>query len=160
MAQTIGVVIEINGDGQATVVAEKGQGCGSCSAVSQCQGGRASHSQQTPALNRAGAVVGDRVMLTVESGDILSRLALLYLVPVFGMLTGAFTGAFMYRGCGWNRWRLQRCLRSGGICPWICVLRCHFPDLVGDPAGHAGHHPNRQHQVCFLVYPPVGRMWL
>jgi sigma-E factor negative regulatory protein RseC len=98
MAQTIGWVIEINGNGQATVVAEKGQGCRGCSAVSQCHGGRSSHSQQTPALNRAGAVVGDRVMLTVESGDILTRLALLYLVPVIGMLTGAFAGAFLFGG--------------------------------------------------------------
>jgi positive regulator of sigma E activity len=48
-----------------------------------------------PALNRAGAMVGDRVTLTIESGVILSRMALLYLVPVVGMLAGAFTGTVM-----------------------------------------------------------------
>lgn len=98
MAQTIGFVVETGDDGRATVVAEKGQGCGSCSVVSQCHGGRAARTEKTPALNRVGAAVGDRVTLTVESGAILSRLAVLYLVPVFGMLTGAFTGAYMFDG--------------------------------------------------------------
>ena len=96
MAQTFGFVVETSDDGRATVVAEKGQGCGSCSAVSQCHGGRATRTERTPALNRAGAAVGDRVMLTVESSTILSRMALLYLLPVFGILAGAFTGAFMF----------------------------------------------------------------
>lgn len=98
MAQTFGFVLEIGEDGRATVVAEKGQGCGSCSAVSQCRGGRATRTERTPALNRAGAAVGDRVMLTVESSVLLSRMALLYLLPVFGILAGAFTGALMYGG--------------------------------------------------------------
>jgi len=98
MAQTIGFVVETGDDDRATVVAEKGQGCGSCSAVSQCHGGRAVRTEKTPAFNRVGAAVGDRVMLTVDSGAILSRMAVLYLVPVFGMLTGAFTGAFMFDG--------------------------------------------------------------
>jgi positive regulator of sigma E activity len=49
-------------------------------------------------LNRIGAAVGDRVTLTVDSGLLLSRLAVLYLVPVFGMLAGAFSGAFVSGG--------------------------------------------------------------
>ncbi|MBC2710043.1 MAG: SoxR reducing system RseC family protein [Desulfosarcina sp.] len=98
MAQTIGFVVETSDDGRATVVAVKGQGCGSCSAVSQCHGGRAASTEKIPAFNRVGAAVGDRVTLTVESGAILSRMAVLYLVPVFGMLTGAFMGAFMSGG--------------------------------------------------------------
>ncbi len=98
MAQTFGFVVETGNDGRAMVVAEKSQGCGSCSTVSQCHAGRAARTQKTPALNRIGAAVGDRVTLTVASGAILSRLAVLYLVPVFGMLTGAFTGAFIFDG--------------------------------------------------------------
>jgi sigma-E factor negative regulatory protein RseC len=98
MAQTIGFVIETGDDGRATVVAEKGQGCGSCSTASQCHGGRAARSEKTPAFNPIGAAVGDRVTLTVASGALLSRLAVLYLLPVFGLLAGAFTGAFMAGG--------------------------------------------------------------
>ncbi len=98
MAQTIGFVVETGDDGLATVVAEKDQGCGSCSSVAQCHGGRAARTEKTPALNRVGAAVGDRVMISVESGAILSRMALLYLVPVVGMLSGAFTGAFLFDG--------------------------------------------------------------
>jgi sigma-E factor negative regulatory protein RseC len=98
MAQTIGFVVETGNDGQAVVVAEKNQGCGSCSAVSQCHGGQAARTQKMPALNRVGATVGDRVTLTVASGALLSRMAVLYLVPVFGMLAGAFAGAFLFGG--------------------------------------------------------------
>jgi sigma-E factor negative regulatory protein RseC len=98
MAQTIGFVVETGNDGRATVVAEKGQGCSSCSTVSQCHGGRAARTEKTPAFNPIGAAVGDRVTLTVASGALLSRMAVLYLVPVFGMLAGAFTGAFMVGG--------------------------------------------------------------
>jgi sigma-E factor negative regulatory protein RseC len=98
MAQTFGVVVALGEDGRATVVAEKSQGCGSCSAVSQCHGRGAARPEKTPALNRIGAAVGDRVMLTVQSGAILSRMAVLYLVPVFGMLIGAITGVFMDGG--------------------------------------------------------------
>lgn len=94
MAQTIGYVTAIEKDGSATVTAEKGQGCSSCGAASQCHGGRTAGKLETKALNRAGARVGDRVSLTVASGTILSRMAVLYLLPVFGMLSGAFVGEF------------------------------------------------------------------
>ena len=92
MAQTIGFVVETQDDGWATVVAEKGQGCGSCTAVSACHTGRAGDARKTRALNRVGAAVGDRVTLTVASSVLLSRLALLYLLPVAAMLIGAFVG--------------------------------------------------------------------
>ena len=98
MAQTIGFVVETGSDGRATVVAEKGQGCGSCSTASQCHGGHTARTEKMPVFNPIGATVGDRVMLTVASGTLLARMAVLYLVPVFGMLTGAFTGAFMDGG--------------------------------------------------------------
>lgn len=98
MAQTIGFVVETGNNGRATVVAEKGQGCGSCSSVSHCHGGQAARSQKTPAFNPIGAAVGDRVTLTVASGALLARMAVLYLVPVFGMLAGAFTGALTAAG--------------------------------------------------------------
>lgn len=98
MAQTFGVVVETGDNGLATVVAEKDRGCGSCSVVAQCHGGRSANAERTPAFNRVGAMVGDRVTLTIASGTILSRLAVLYLVPVFGLLCGAFTGSFMFDG--------------------------------------------------------------
>ena len=93
MAQTIGYVIESRNDGWAVVVAEKGQGCSSCGAVAHCHGGRDAPVHQTPALNPIGAQVGDRVLLSIESGTLLLRLALLYLLPVALMLMGAFWGA-------------------------------------------------------------------
>ncbi|WP_419656899.1 positive regulator of sigma E, RseC/MucC [Desulfosarcina variabilis str. Montpellier] len=92
MAQTIGRVVETPNNEWALVVAEKDQGCASCGAVTHCHGGRPAPVRQTSALNPIGAEVGDRVLLTVESGKLLSRLALLYLLPVAMMLIGAFWG--------------------------------------------------------------------
>jgi len=95
MAQTIAIVTSTGKDGRATVVAEKGQGCGSCGTVSHCYRGQAGRTEETMAFNRAGAKVGDRVSLSVQSGSILSRMAVLYLIPVVGMLGGAFIGELM-----------------------------------------------------------------
>ena len=100
MAQTVAYVVQHQGDGLALVVAEKGQGCSSCGAAVSCHGGRAAAARQTPALNRIGAKVGDRVVLTVASGTLLSRLALLYLLPVALLMTGAFWGAALDGGRG------------------------------------------------------------
>jgi len=93
MAQIIGRVVETNRAGRAVVVAEKSQGCNSCGAVSHCHGARPAPEHQTTVLNPIGAHVGDRVLLSLASGTLLSRLALLYLLPVATMLMGAFWGA-------------------------------------------------------------------
>jgi hypothetical protein len=58
MAQTIAIVTSTGKDGSATVVAEKGQGCGSCGTVSHCYRGQAGRTEETTALNRAGAKQG------------------------------------------------------------------------------------------------------
>ena len=98
MAQTIGRVVGTPDDEWALVVAEKGHGCASCGSVTHCHGGRAAPVRETSALNPIGAEVGDRVLLTVESGTLLTRLALLYLLPVAMMLVGAFWGAAVSGG--------------------------------------------------------------
>lgn len=93
MAQTIGRLVATPDDQWALVVAEKEHGCANCGAVTHCHGGRAAPVRETSALNPIGAEVGDRVLLTVESGKLLSRLALLYLLPVAMLLMGAYWGA-------------------------------------------------------------------
>ena len=100
MAQTIGRVVATPNDDWALVVAEKGQGCVNCGAVTDCHGGRPAPVRETSALNPVGAKVGDRVVLMVESGTLLSRLALLYLLPVATLLMGAFWGATVSSNAG------------------------------------------------------------
>lgn len=97
MAQTIGWVVEIKDGGRATVVAENSQASGGCGAACQCRDRRPA-APAMPAINQAGAVAGDRVMLTIASQTLLARMAVLYLVPVLGMLVGAFTGAALSGG--------------------------------------------------------------
>ncbi|MFO7644320.1 MAG: SoxR reducing system RseC family protein [Desulfosarcina sp.] len=97
MAQTIGWVVEIKDGDRATVVAENSQASGGCGAACQCRDRRPA-GPGLPAINQAGAVAGDRVMLTIASQTLLARMAVLYLVPVLGMLVGAFTGAALSGG--------------------------------------------------------------
>jgi sigma-E factor negative regulatory protein RseC len=115
MAQTIAIVTSTGKNRHATVVAEKGQGCGSCGTVSHCYRGQSGKTEETTALNRAGAQVGDRVSLSVQSGTILSRMAVLYLLPVAGMLVGAFIGEFMFTEPNGNKGAHSIFLGLGGF---------------------------------------------
>jgi sigma-E factor negative regulatory protein RseC len=44
------------------------------------------------AINRAGAGVGDLVSIHLSSGTIMKSAAILYLIPVAGLILGAFLG--------------------------------------------------------------------
>jgi len=44
------------------------------------------------AINRAGAGVGDLVSIHLSSGTIMKSAAILYLIPVVGLISGAFMG--------------------------------------------------------------------
>ena len=160
MAQTIGVVVETRDDGRATVVAEKGQGCGSCGSVAGCHGGRAGSAQKTQVLNRIGAAVGG-------SGDPYRGLRSPP-VPHGGALPGPcvrhagrrLLGCLRVRGRGWIEQWPQHRFWPGGICPRVGDFRCRLPNLVVRPSGVAGHHPNRQHPVDLRGFPFIGRLWL
>ena len=61
--------------------------CGSCRVSF------GSNSEMTiKAINRAGAGVGDLVSMHLSSGTIMKSAAILYLIPVAGLISGAFMG--------------------------------------------------------------------
>jgi sigma-E factor negative regulatory protein RseC len=49
------------------------------------------------ALNRAGAGVGDLVLVSLSSPTVLKSAALFYMIPLVGLLSGAVTGAALNR---------------------------------------------------------------
>lgn len=93
MAQTTGIVIRTTTPGKVDVVASKQGGCGSCSSAKSCHTSRAANKMTTAAINPVGAEPGDIVAINVGTGSLLRGMAVIYLLPVLGLLAGAIIGA-------------------------------------------------------------------
>ena len=92
MARTTGIVIRTFPDSKADVVADKQGNCAACSSAHSCQASHAPKKMTTTVINPIGAEPGDLVAIDVNTGRLLKGLALIYLPPVFGLLTGAIVG--------------------------------------------------------------------
>jgi sigma-E factor negative regulatory protein RseC len=90
MAQEKGLVTGTTEDGWAQVETDRndaGSHCTSCRVSFGC------NTEMTiNAINRAGAEVGDLVSMHLSSGTIMKSAAILYLIPVVGLISGAFLG--------------------------------------------------------------------
>lgn len=80
-------------------MAERAATCGGCASVSGCAtGSLATHARinmmAVRALNRCGAKVGDRVIVTMPEGNVLHLSLHVYAVPLAGLLAGAFIAAW------------------------------------------------------------------
>ena len=90
MAQEKGLVTSITEDGWAQVETDRNDACSHCGS---CRVSFGSNSEMTiKAINRAGAGVGDLVSMHLSSGTIMKSAAILYLIPVAGLISGAFMG--------------------------------------------------------------------
>ncbi len=92
MANTTGIVIRVTADGKAAVVANKQGDCGSCSSSHSCHTSKAVKKMTTAAMNPVGAEPGDIVAIDVSTGQLLKGMAVIYLLPVMGLLVGAIFG--------------------------------------------------------------------
>jgi len=93
MAQEQGVVASIREDGWAKVVTERKDARGDCAALHCCASFGSSSEMVIKALNRAGAGVGDLVSIALSSGTVVKGAAILYLIPLAGLMSGAVMGA-------------------------------------------------------------------
>lgn len=97
MAQEQGFVTSIREDGWAEVVAERKDACDDCGAKHCCVSFGSSSEMVIKALNRAGAKVGDLVSITLSSGTVLKGAAVLYLIPLAGLMSGVLIGAGLHQ---------------------------------------------------------------
>lgn len=95
MAQTRGRVIGTDPNGWAEVLAEGNRSCGHCGTSSGCCSGGSRRRVTAKVLNRIDARSGDTVLISLETGRVLKNAALIYLIPVAGLMTGAVTGDYM-----------------------------------------------------------------
>ena len=90
MAQEKGLVTSITEDGWAEVETDRNDASSHCSS---CHVSFGCNSEMTiKAINRAGAGVGDLVSIHLSSRTIMKSAAILYLIPVVGLISGAFLG--------------------------------------------------------------------
>jgi sigma-E factor negative regulatory protein RseC len=89
MAEELGTVESITDDGWARVVTDRKDACAGCGASHCCTSFGSNSEMVVKALNRAGARVGDLVSITLSSGMVVKGAAILYLIPVLGLVIGA-----------------------------------------------------------------------
>ena len=100
MPENIGVVIKTEPNGTAQVLLDRKSACGGCQSTgSGCHSCLAStNKMQSRVINAAGANIGDVVKIQLSFGSLSAGAAILYLLPVVGMLCGAFAGPWL---AGW-----------------------------------------------------------
>ena len=92
MATEEGVVTKIESTATAWVKTTKSGACKSCSARSSCHSLGGGEETEVEAINRAGARVGQKVVLSFDTSPLLKATFLLYVLPIIAMIVGAFVG--------------------------------------------------------------------
>lgn len=95
MAHTRGLVIKIKEGGIAQVVTDRKNACGGCGSAHSCHSCLSNSKMMTEALNSAGAKEGDLVDINLNSGLVLKGAAIMYLIPIAGIMMGAIIGSFI-----------------------------------------------------------------
>ncbi len=94
MATEEGVVIRIGSFNPPTawVKTTRSDACKSCSARHSCNADNGGKEMEVEAINSAGAKVGDRIVLSIQTSSLLKATFLIYIFPILAMLVGAFWG--------------------------------------------------------------------
>jgi len=94
MATEEGVVFKIDSE-TAWVKTTKTSACKACAARSSCHSLGGGKEMEVEAINRAGAKVGQKVVISFDTSPLLKATFLLYVFPIIAMVIGAFIGQKM-----------------------------------------------------------------
>lgn len=96
MGEHIGIVIKTESGTYAQVVTDRKGACGGCqSTPGGCRSCLVSAKMVSRVANPVGAKAGDLVKIHLSSANLLTGAAILYLLPILGLMIGAFTGAWV-----------------------------------------------------------------
>jgi sigma-E factor negative regulatory protein RseC len=118
MAEHIGIVIKTEPNNFAQVLTDRKGACGGCqSTPHSCQSCLASAKMESRVANPLGAEPGDLVKVFLSSSNLYTGAAILYLLPILGLLLGAFIGIWASTTLG-----LSKSLGSiGGAAAGLCL---------------------------------------
>ena len=95
MAEHIGIVIKKESNRYAQVVTDRKGACGGCESTPHgCHSCLANGKMESRVANPVGAEPGDVVKIRLSSGNLYTGAAVLYLLPILGLVLGAFTGVW------------------------------------------------------------------
>ena len=97
MIETRAIIIRLEGI-EALVESMQGGGCGNCDSTNGCGSGKLNRlfggkARRFRVDNEANAPVGTIVLVTLAEGVLLRSALLMYMLPLFLLLTGAMFGA-------------------------------------------------------------------
>ena len=98
MAQEKGLIVRIDDKGWAEVVTQRRDTCGGCHSGHCCTAFAGSSKMLIKAANRVGAGEGDLVSIDLVSGGVIRISAILYIIPVLGLIFGAVLGSALDPG--------------------------------------------------------------
>ena len=91
MATEEGIVLKTIAT-SAVVKTVKSGACKGCSSRGSCHSMGENNEMEVDAINEAGAKVGDRIVLNLETGPLLKVTFLLYVFPIILLIIGAAIG--------------------------------------------------------------------
>jgi sigma-E factor negative regulatory protein RseC len=100
MAQKKGSVRSVSKEGWAMVVTEKGDACNNCESSQFCHSLADCSRIETRVINRASAVVGDRVIISLDSSSVFKSAMILYILPTLSLFIGAIGGSGFHKYLG------------------------------------------------------------
>jgi len=92
MIEEYGTVVELKGKQIAVVLCRRHSACDHCPSSGACQLDNDSESMLVEAFNPIGAEISDRVKVAASTKHFLQSSFMLYIVPIIGLLIGAFIG--------------------------------------------------------------------
>lgn len=92
MIEEFGTIVELKGKQVAVVLCQRHSACEHCPSSGACQMGDDSKSMLVEAFNPIGAKISDRVKVVTSTKHFLQSSFMLYIVPIIGLLIGAFIG--------------------------------------------------------------------
>ena len=96
MAEHIGIVIKTESGTYAQVVTDRKGACGGCQPTpGGCRSCLVSAKMESRVANPVDAKTGDLVKIHLSSTSLFTGAAILYLLPILGLLIGAFTGTWV-----------------------------------------------------------------
>ncbi len=93
MSTNIGIVLENNSDGFANIKTNRSGACGGCDSSSgHCHSCLANSQIISRVANPINAKPGETVRVELDSKEVFKGAAVLYLLPVLTLMSGAFAG--------------------------------------------------------------------
>jgi sigma-E factor negative regulatory protein RseC len=152
MATERGIVIRLGApdSGVAWVQTRRTSACKSCSSRHSCGAGEGGgQDMEVEALNKAGAMVGDEIILNLDTAPLLKATFLLYVFPILCMIAGAVVGHRWALSLQWDPSGLSAALSLGALAVSFAVIRLGGRRL----ATHASYKP----QIIRIAKPALGR---